>query len=456
MMLLVSGSLVAGYAATAMRPSVSVLGASRCDVLMQQGISCTVEKRPKSAVALQITIPEDMSKDIHMKVMDKLAKNAKVPGFRPGKVPAAAVAAHIGQKRVKSATVEQLIDVGMQQSGSQVRLHTVGEARLEEEVEELEARYKIGEEVSFSVIVDVYPQVPLTPEMYEGLEVSVPDVPFNQEAYDGSLRKLRDQHADLVEAAEGTEAVFGQQLLVNMDGFFKAPDGSKGEPLPSIASGDGVQMPLMPGKFMPGLVEGLVGVKKDETRSITVTFPPRSSAPQLAGKEAIFEVSCLKVQDRVYPEVNDDFADKVKPGMSWAELDEKLREGVELEMAERKKGMTHQELQKALVTVLPDDFEVPETLQEQVAKERFAMMLSDMREKGATDEDLKEIITTENYERYKKISQNMIESQVSSPPRLPSQSTHPALASMSRPSNPRSPSTPPAPLCDHRSRATLP
>uniref|UniRef100_A0A7S3FFI3 Trigger factor C-terminal domain-containing protein n=1 Tax=Haptolina ericina TaxID=156174 RepID=A0A7S3FFI3_9EUKA len=200
--------------------------------------------------------------------------------------------------------------------------------------------------------------------------------------------------------------------MVNMDGFFKAPDGSKGEPLPSIASGDGVQMPLMPGKFMPGLVEGLVGVKKDETRSITVTFPPRSSAPQLAGKEAIFEVSCLKVQDRVYPEVNDDFADKVKPGMSWAELDEKLREGVELEMAERKKGMTHQELQKALVTVLPDDFEVPETLQEQVAKERFAMMLSDMREKGATDEDLKEIITTENYERYKKISQNMIESQV--------------------------------------------
>ena len=52
-------------------------------------------------------------------------------------------------------------------------------------------------------------------------------------------------------------------------------------------------------------------------------------------------------------------------------------------------------------------------LRSQVAKERFAMMLADMREKGATDDDLKEIITPENYERFKKISQNMIESQAS-------------------------------------------
>ena len=51
----------------------------------------------------------------------------------------------------------------------------------------------------------------------------------------------------------------------------------------------------------------------------------------------------------------------------------------------------------------------------QVTKERFAMMLSDMREKGATDEDLKEIITQENYDRYKKISSAMTQSQASPP-----------------------------------------
>ena len=61
---------------------------------------------------------------------------------------------------------------------------------------------------------------------------------------------------------------------------------------------------------MHGLVEGLVGATDGETRSIAVTFPARSSAPQLAGKAALFEVDVIKVQTRQLPEVNDAFAER--------------------------------------------------------------------------------------------------------------------------------------------------
>ena len=254
------------------------------------------------------------------------------------------------------------------------------------------------------------PSVELKEEMYKGLSVEVEREEFNQEAYDASLLKLRKQFADVVDVDDA--AATGMQLVVNMNGFLATADGDKGEPLPSVAGGDGITVPLDEGKFMPGLVEGLVGVKTGETRDISVTFPPRSSAPQLAGKAAIFEVECLAVQRKELPECDDAFAARVKSDFDWAALDAKLKEGVQQDADEKLKVKTHQALEKALVANLPEEFEVPETLVENVSKERFASMLANMREQGSTDEQLKELITEENYKRYKQISRNLVVNEI--------------------------------------------
>lgn len=376
-------------------------------------LSCEVRKLAQSAVALDITVPKAVSNEIHLKTLAKLAKNAKVPGFRDGKVPPQAVVAKLGMQKVKEATVEQIVDVGMTHSGVGQQIQTVGEARLPEELEGLAKRYVVGEGISFTIEVDVYPECPIDESMYKGLNVDVENAEFNQEAYDKALQKLRHQHADLVTVGTGVAAEEGNEVLVDMEGFLANPDGTCGEPLPAVAGGENVNVPLAPGKFMPGLVEGLVGAMEGDVREVKVTFPPRSSVPQLAGKEAIFKVNCKLVQRRVLPPVpSEEFAEKVKPGMTYAELDAKLREGVEQDREERMRANTHQALTKALVAVLPEEFDVPETLVDQATKERFGMMLADMREKGQTDEKLKELITPENYERYKTISRPMTTSKI--------------------------------------------
>ena len=98
--------------------------------------------------------------------------------------------------------------------------------------------------------------------------------------------------------------------------------------------------------------------------------------------------------------------------MSWKELDDKLREGVEQECEAQQRKMTHRAIEQALLKKLTETFEVPETLIEQVSKERFAQMLGDMRERGTPDEQLQEFITKENYERYLKIARPQSEMQV--------------------------------------------
>ena len=95
-------------------------------------------------------------------------------------------------------------------------MRAAGEARLESSIDSVADDYSLGDELKFTVLLDVFPEVELTEEMYKGLKVEVERVPFNEEAYDMSLFKLRDQNANLYDAEEGKIADKGDQIMANM------------------------------------------------------------------------------------------------------------------------------------------------------------------------------------------------------------------------------------------------
>ena len=375
-------------------------------------VACEVRTLPKSSVALDITVPADISNKVHQAVLTELGKNANVPGFRKGKAPPEALLNHVGIHKVKKATVEEIIDLGMKQSAQQVQVRAAGEARLESSVDSVADSYSLGEQLKFTVLLDVFPEIELKEESYKGLKVQVERVPFNDEAYDMSLFKLRDQNANLYDAETGRAAEQGDQIFANMAGFFCEADGSKGEKLPDVAGGDAVEIPLVEGRFMFGLSESMVGIKQDEVREAKVTFPSRTSIPQLAGREAIFEVTCLKVQTRELPECDDAFAEKVMAGLTWEALDAKLREGVQEEVDSQQTISIHRMLERALVKVLPASLELPESIVDEVTKERFAATLADQRQRGVTDEKLKELVSPENYKKYAAVARPSIEASI--------------------------------------------
>ena len=220
-MLAVVYSLSSGYAHNAcLQPAPRLAAASRSAVMpiraacvsMQIAgqVACEVRKLPKSSVALDITVPADISNKVHQAVLTELGKNANVPGFRKGKAPPEALLNHVGMHKVKKATVEEIIDLGMKQSAQQVQVRAAGEARLESSIDSVADDYSLGDELKFTVLLDVFPEVELTEEMYKGLKVEVERVPFNEEAYDMSLFKLRDQNANLYDAEEGKIAEIGR------------------------------------------------------------------------------------------------------------------------------------------------------------------------------------------------------------------------------------------------------
>lgn len=121
----------------------------------------------------------------------------------------------------------------------------------------------------------------------------------------------------------------------------------------------------------------------------------------LAGKQAIFDVEVLEASKRTIPELTDEFAAKVKAGLTAESLLAELRKAVDEEDAKEFVGARNAALAKALAETL--EVEIPDTLITNQAKEKFALMMTEMRDSGVSDEEIKNQIKPENFNKYKDI-----------------------------------------------------
>lgn len=121
----------------------------------------------------------------------------------------------------------------------------------------------------------------------------------------------------------------------------------------------------------------------------------------LAGKAAIFDVTVLEASTRTLPELTDEFANQVRSGLTAESLQDELRKAVDSEDAKEYRGARNAALAQALAKVM--DVDVPDTLVTNQAREKFAVMMTDMRNSGVPDEEIKKQIKPENFLKYKKI-----------------------------------------------------
>jgi len=127
---------------------------------------------------------------------------------------------------------------------------------------------------------------------------------------------------------------------------------------------------------------------------------------ELAGKEAIFDVEILSASRRSLPELTDEFANQVREGLTAEGLKDELRKAVDSQDAQEYMGARNAALGKALAEII--DTEVPDTLVTNQAREKYAIMMTDMRDNGMADEEIKKMINPENFIKYKDICKDDI------------------------------------------------
>lgn len=377
----------------------------------------SIERLPESAVELTVTAPAAATKAAYEKALHELSQNIEIPGFRKGsKIPPQILEQAIRQNSVdgrggkhplKAQAITSLVNQLVEPTLKEHQLEPIGQPAMVVPVEEMVEEFVPGEDMVIKIRCDVWPDVKWKETedgspVYKGLKGSYDRKPFNQEKMDKALSDLKERYASL-EKIEGDDhaLAMGDACVVNMEGFMGNDDGSKGDPLPNAASGDRVDVVLGDGRYMEGLVEGLVGAKVGETVQVSVTFPNGLRDKTLAGKLAVFDVTVLEASTRTVPELTDEFAAQVKAGLTAESLQAELRKAVDEEDSKEFMGARNTALAKSLAETLEVD--IPDTLITNQARDKFAMMMTEMRDNGVSDEEIKNQIKPENFQKYKDI-----------------------------------------------------
>ena len=321
------------------------------------------------------------AKDIAAKIDGEVAKmvpQMKMPGFRPGKVPANLVKKMHGpalHQEALNTTVREAIDKVI--ADHKLRPAMQPQIALGED-------YAQGKDAEVIVSIEVLPTIP-APSI-DGIKLEKLVVPVTDAEVDEQLAKLAGQAKSFTDAKKGKKAETGDQLIIDFVGKLNGVefDGGKAED---------AALEIGAGRFIPGFEEQLVGAKAGDEKTITVTFPADYQAANLAGKDATFEITVKSVKVPGEAKIDDEFAKNL--GLTdLAQLTGLLRGQLEQETA----GLTRTQMKRALLDHLAagHDFDVPPSMVEA----EFDQIWAQLQQEAQNEEDpaaaLKEIEDEKN------------------------------------------------------------
>ncbi|AFZ48794.1 trigger factor [Cyanobacterium stanieri PCC 7202] len=347
----------------------------------------TQEKLPASQIGLEIEIPAETSKKTYEKVITQIARTTNIPGFRQGKVPRPILLQRLGHDRIKAAVLEELIQDSLKLVIEQESINSLGNYSLRSEFEELVSNYQPGNAVVFKAAVDVPPEVTLG--QYQGLKVQAEEIKYDPSAVDNLIEEQRQRLATLV-PVEGRAAQMGDMAIVDFEGRKPAEnEGEEGELIEGTKA-DEFQVELAEGKFIPGFVEGIVGMNIDDSKTLDLTFPEDYPQKDLANQPVIFSITLKDLKEKELPEVDDEFVKEVSEFETVAEL----RESLEKQYQEKAENDTKLNVQQALVDELlkHTTIEIPETMMEEEVQNLLMQTANEIQRMGV---DLNQFFTRE-------------------------------------------------------------
>jgi len=288
--------------------------------------------------------------------IDRLAKEAgkqmKVDGFRKGKVPANVVKKLHGDKLrqdAESEALKALVDAGIAQAGVNAA-DIIGEP-IFKKYDKTDDKIDVEVEISLRPNVDV-----------EGYEKAIPSFEkpeASDEEVEKKLEELAAQQGSLQKIKRKRMVKDGDTVLIDFEGFIdgEAFEGGKAEKF---------ALKIGSGQFIPGFEDQIIGMKYDEEKEISVTFPENYGSKELAGKEATFKVKLHEIQEQVPAELNDELAQKLlnDEKATLDDLKARLKEQV---VNEKLSKLYNEELKPKLVEALVAqfDFALPNNIVEQ-------------------------------------------------------------------------------------------
>jgi trigger factor len=303
-------------------------------------------------------------------IYQSLKKQAKIKGFRPGKVPKSVIQAYY-KDFIDDELKRKMVEATMGQALSETDVKPVTEPR----VEFLEKDDKLG----YKLECEVIPEFDLP--AYEGIEVEVEPIKVTDDEIARRIEAMRETHAEMVDKPKDEPAVKGDFVIIKYEATHE------GKPVKGVAS-ESYPLDLGSSNLMPEFENGVLGMKAGEEKEIEVNFAGDYPDKDIAGKKLLFKLAVKEIKEKKLPEPGDEFAkDAGFADMEAlrAEAKKELEKGKE---AMRKQAITDQIVKSLLAGV---DIPVPARLLEKRAAELVQEARSRMKTGSLSEEEERNI-----------------------------------------------------------------
>lgn len=330
-------------------------------------MKATVEPVEANKVKVSVEIDAaEFEKDVDA-AFKRIAKEVKLPGFRPGKAPRKLLEARFGA------------EVGRQEALREALPNYYAKAVAEHEVDVIAAPsidVTAGQDsgpVTFDAVVEVRPSISVAG--YRNLRVEIPSPIPTDDEIDAQLDRLREQFATL-ETVERPIQV-GDHVTIDIEGFFND------QPVPGLTASDYLYE-IGRGAVVPEIDDNLIGAEVGDPIQFTAENPGAGDDDDAAELE--FSIEIKQVQQKVLPDVDDDFARRATEFDTAAEL----RADLERNLTRQKRALAHMAVRartSAELIKLVDDDVVPQAMIDAEAQERISSLVNRLRAQGASLDD---------------------------------------------------------------------
>ena len=298
----------------------------------------------------------------------KIVKKAKVDGFRQGKVPRSVFEKKYGTGDIVRSAMEDLIDAKYGEIIVTEKLIPAVEPKLE-----IVSADDDGFEVNITIITD--PEVKLG--KYKELKVKKDKVEVTKEEIEHEVGHILDRFAELVSKDGAVEE--GDTAIIDFKGFKDNEEFEGG-------SAEGYSLEIGSHSFIPGFEEGVVGMKKEESKDIKLTFPEDYMAKDLAGKEVVFNVTVHDIKKRVIPDLDEEFFKDLD--MEGVTNKEELNKVVEEEIKTQKEHDTENKFVEDLLAKASSNMtiEIPEEIIDAEADKMYKDFVKRLEMQGVNEE----------------------------------------------------------------------
>ncbi|MDQ4420440.1 trigger factor [Sphingobium sp. DEHP117] len=296
-----------------------------------------------------------------------IAPQIRMPGFRPGKVPANLIRKMHGE-RLQADALNTSIQEGVQKVLADNKLRPAMQPAVE-----LDEGFAFGKDAEVKISLEVLPEI-TAPKVEElGLKLERLTVAVEDAAVDEAVNRIAEQQNAFAPHKDGAKAKTGDIVVMDFAGKVDgvAFDGG---------TGAGMKIEIGSGNLIPGFEDQLIGLKVGDEKAVSVTFPEDYNVDTLKGKPATFDITVTALLDKSKPQADDDFAKSL--GLEGIE---QLRELMKAQIEQEHNGLTRTHMKRKLLDQLASshDFDVPPSMVEA----EFSQIWAQLEHEAGHEED---------------------------------------------------------------------